>query len=65
MGADILNLRRARKNKAKVEKEKTAEANRIKHGTPKALRALGKARSELGARRLENSRLDDDMDKDK
>ena len=63
--AEILNLRRARKTRAKAEKEKAAKANRVKHGMPKALRDLGKARSELSARRLENSRLDDDMDKDK
>ena len=65
MAAEILNLRRARKAKAKTEKEKAAEANRVKHGTPKAVRDLSKARSELSARRLENSRLDDDMDKGK
>jgi hypothetical protein len=65
MAAEIINLRRARKNKAKAEKEKTAEANRIKHGTPKRLHELGKARSELSARRLENSRLNGDRDKDK
>ncbi len=57
---EIINLRRARKTRAKAGKEKAAEANRVKHGTPKALRNLGKARSELTARRLENSRLDDE-----
>ena len=65
MAAEILNLRHARKAKAKAKKEKTAAANRIKHGTPKALHQLGEARSQLSARRLENSRLDDDMDGDK
>jgi len=63
--AELINLRRARKAKTKAEKEKAAEANRIKHGTPKALHDLSKARSQLSARRLENSRLVDDMDKDK
>ena len=65
MAAEILNLRRARKAKAKTEKEKAAEANRVKHGTPKTLHDLSKARSELSARRLENSRLDDDINEDK
>jgi hypothetical protein len=63
--AEIVNLRRARKSRAMAEKEKTAEANRIKHGTSKQLRDLSKARSELSTRRLENSRLDHDIDKDK
>jgi len=61
--AELINLRRARKAKAKAEKAKTAEANRIAHGTPKAVRDLAKAKTELAARRLENRRLDDDMDK--
>ena len=65
MGAELINLRRARKAKAKAEKNKTAEANRVAHGTPKALRDLAKARTELGAQRLENSRLHDDIDQDK
>jgi hypothetical protein len=61
--AELINLRRARKAKAKAEKAKTAEANRVAHGTPKAVRDLAKAKTELAARRLENRRLDDDMDK--
>ena len=62
---EIINLRRARKAKAKGEKEKTAEANRVLHGTPKVVRNLAKARSALSAKRLENSRLNDDVDGDK
>ena len=45
--AEIINLRRARKGKAKAEKEKTAEANRVAHGTPKHLRDLAKARRDV------------------
>jgi hypothetical protein len=60
--AELINLRRARKAKARTEKERVADANRTKHGTPKELRALEKARSELEAKRLENSRLDDDIE---
>ena len=41
---EIVNLRRARKAKARDEKEKAADANRVVHGTPKALRNLAKAR---------------------
>jgi hypothetical protein len=36
--ADIVNLRQVRKAKARVEKEKTAEANRRLHGMTKAER---------------------------
>ena len=61
--ADLINLRQARKAKAKVEKQKTAEANRVAHGTPKALRDLEKARKDkadqgLGGHRLENDKDD-------
>jgi hypothetical protein len=62
--AELINLRRARKAKARAEKDKQAEANRATHSTPKALRKLEQARAELTAKRLENKRLDDDM-KDK
>jgi hypothetical protein len=56
---EIVNLNRARKARTKAEKEKTAETNRVLHGTPKALRNLEKARRDkadqgLTAHRLEN-----------
>ncbi|HWC63171.1 MAG TPA: DUF4169 family protein [Rhizomicrobium sp.] len=62
--AELINLRQARKAKARAEKEKQAEANRVAHGTPKALKKLEQARTELAAKRLENRRLDHDI-KDK
>jgi hypothetical protein len=34
--AEIVNLRQARKRKARAERERTAEANRLKFGRPKA-----------------------------
>jgi hypothetical protein len=55
---EIVNLKRARKAKAKAEKEKTAEANRILHGTPKALRNLEKARKGKADRTLSGLKLD-------
>jgi hypothetical protein len=58
--AEIVNLRRARKSKAKAEKEKTAEANRVLHGTPKALRNLEKARKDKANRELTGHKLEDD-----
>ncbi len=49
---EIVNLNRARKAKARAEKEKTAEANRVAHGTPKALRKLTEARKDQADQRL-------------
>jgi len=34
--AELINLRRARKAKARAEKDKAADANRIAHGTAQA-----------------------------
>jgi hypothetical protein len=55
---EIVNLRRARKAKARDEKAKTADANRLLHGTPKPLRDLAKARSEKSARDLDAHKKD-------
>ena len=56
--ADIVNLKRARKAKAKAEKEDTAQANRILHGTPKSLRNLGQARKDKAESSLSDHELD-------
>ena len=56
--AEIVNLRRVRKKKAHGEKEKTAEANRILHGTPKPLRDLAKTRAEKSVRDLDAHKKD-------
>ena len=61
--ADIVNLRMARKTKARNEKERIAEQNRLLHGRSKAekLRAqaeAGKASSFLEGHRREHK--DDD-----
>jgi hypothetical protein len=60
--AEIINLRRARKDKAKAQKEKTAETNRVLHGTPKALRNLAKARKEKADQALSGHGLDQSED---
>lgn len=62
MGAEIINLNRARKAKAKAAKGKTAEANRILHGTPKALRNLEKARKDKADQGLSGHKLGKDED---
>jgi hypothetical protein len=56
--AEIVNLRQARKAKARDEKAKAADANRTLHGTPKHLRNLAKARSEKAARELDAHKKD-------
>jgi hypothetical protein len=56
--AELINLRRARKQKARIEKDKAAEANRIVHGTPKSLRNLAKARGDKADRDLDAHKKD-------
>jgi hypothetical protein len=56
--AEIVNLRRARKAKARAEKDKTAQANRVAHGTPKALRNLAEARKDKADKALSSHRLE-------
>jgi hypothetical protein len=56
--AEIVNLNRDRKAKARSEKAKTAEQNRIQHGTPKHQRNLAKARAEKDARDLDAHKKD-------
>ena len=56
--AELINLNRARKARTKAEKEKTAEATRMLHGTPKALRNLEKARKDKADRGLTGHRLE-------
>lgn len=56
--AEIINLNRAKKAKARAEKSAQADANRAKHGTPKAVRNLAKARKDKTARDVEGHKLD-------
>ena len=55
---EIINLRRARKTRERASKETVAAENRMKSGTPKALRQLKEARSEKEQRDLEAKRLE-------
>jgi hypothetical protein len=56
--AEIVNLNRARKAKTKAEKAKTADLNRVLHGTPKHLKRLTKARDEKARRDLDAHKKD-------
>jgi hypothetical protein len=56
--AEIVNLRRARKAKARKEKVSEAEANRAKFGTPAAMRKLHHAQEDLAAKRIDAHRIE-------
>ncbi len=56
--AEIVNLNRARKAKARAEKDKKAEQNRVLHGTPKHQRDLAKARDKKARRDLDAHKKD-------
>jgi hypothetical protein len=58
MAADIINLRQARKAKARVEKDKTAEQNRLTFGRTKAEKQLTKALNDKAQRSLDQGKLE-------
>ncbi|HEY0301319.1 MAG TPA: DUF4169 family protein [Rhizomicrobium sp.] len=60
MAAEIVNLRRARKAKARDAKAAEADANRTRHGIAKPLRELAKARKEKDAQAVAAHKLDSD-----
>ncbi len=56
--AEIVNLRRTRKAKARGAKAAEADANRTKHGIAKPVRDLAKARADKSARDTDAHKLD-------
>jgi hypothetical protein len=58
--AEIVNLRRARKDKDRRQAEAKADANRIAFGRTKDERTLGAKEKALQERRLEGHRLTGD-----
>jgi len=56
--AELINLRRARKAKARGEKAAEAGANRTKHGVAKPVRDLAKARTAKELRDVDARKLD-------
>ena len=60
MPADIVNLRRARKAKARVEREREAETNRAIFGRTKAEKKSQADEREKAARALESHRREKD-----
>jgi hypothetical protein len=57
--AEIVNLRRVRKGKARAAKDAEADANRVKHGVAKNVRDLARAREDKAARDLAARKLDE------
>jgi len=57
--AELINLRRARKRKARATREVEAEAQRVRHGAPRDVRKLEQASREKALRDHEARRLDD------
>ena len=53
MAAEIINLRSARKKKARADKERQAADNRLKHGQRKTSRRLDAANKLLDKKRLD------------
>lgn len=58
--AEIINLNRFRKARARTEREATADANRLAHGRTKAEKTQSNAERRLTERRLDAARLDHD-----
>ena len=56
--AEIVNLRRARKQKMRAEDAARAEANRTRFGTPKAERQSREAEQQRAARAHEGHKLE-------
>ncbi|GAA0546795.1 hypothetical protein FHS83_000795 [Rhizomicrobium palustre] len=56
--SNIVNLRQARKQKARAEKEVVADANRLKHGIAKSAHKKAKAVAEQEKKRVDAHKLD-------
>lgn len=62
--SEIVNLRQAKKRRARAEKEAKAAANRVEFGRSKAERKQTEAQRRLDAERLEAKKLDGPEDSD-
>jgi Domain of unknown function (DUF4169) len=58
--AEIVNLKRAKKAKARAAAEEKAAGNRTTFGTPKKLRDLAKARREKDTGKVDAHKIDDE-----
>jgi len=62
MSADVVNLRQFRKQKARSEKEKQADQNRITFGRTKAEKNLTSALNDKAEKTLDQGRLEKPQD---
>ena len=60
--AEIVNLNKARKAKARIDKDRRAQANRVKHGTPKALKKLDASHKVLRDKKLDAKKLSNETE---
>jgi hypothetical protein len=60
--AEIVNLNRVKKAKARAEAEKTAAANRARHGRTKAERAKDTAEEKRRSTLLDGARIEPEAD---
>ncbi|MBD9372857.1 DUF4169 family protein [Rhizobium sp. ARZ01] len=58
MSGDVVNLRQFRKQKARSEKERQAEQNRISFGRTKAEKNLTRALNDQADRTLDQGRIE-------
>ena len=58
MSGDVVNLRQFRKQKARSEKDKQAEQNRIAFGRTKAEKTLTRALNDKAEKALDQGRLE-------
>jgi len=61
---DVVNLRRARKERARIEHEKTAEENRLRFGRTKAQREHDRLEREIAERSLDGHVVSSAEDRD-
>ncbi|SIQ55233.1 protein of unknown function [Rhizobium sp. RU35A] len=65
MSGDVVNLRQFRKAKARSEKDRQADQNRLTFGRTKDEKKLTRALNDQAARRLDQGRLEPRGDDDK
>lgn len=57
---EVVNLRRARKERSRAEEKRIADANAALHGRTKAQRLLEATEAEQARRRLDQHRFDEE-----
>ncbi|MBX9757131.1 MAG: DUF4169 family protein [Beijerinckiaceae bacterium] len=59
---EVVNLRRARKDRTRAEADKKADANRLAFGRTKSEKSLTQAERAIAERRIDGHRLDGPLD---